>query len=279
MDDLHNTTPPTEPHKSTSTSIQEPAPSSDLTAAGQVSESGSNLVDKLIGTTELCEQILGYLSCIELCRAKCVCRTFRDVIDRSLMLQRHLFLAPCTEAPPEGSVDADDEWHALYDFHPLLAFDHAQVPNPRSDFQIQLRPSQSHAPTGDRFITCYSHGPSSTLNRLTQTFENFSGVYDHSSLREMYLSNPPSKQVRISYWNTSRQCVKGNMIFELGGILSCSILDSDKGVTFGQVFEWVEKCVSQQLKTADSVRPTSSRTRFVESLGPEAWAINFDARW
>jgi len=139
----------------------------------------------------------------------------------------------------------------LYDFHPILAFDGVPNPqpgfhtvlgfdglqNPQSDFQIQLQPSQSHEPTAERWIRCYTHGPSSTLNRLTQTFGNPSGVSDQSSLRKMYLSNLPIKDVRMSFWNFSRQCVTDDLIYELSSILYCDSLSSDKGVTFGDIFE------------------------------------------
>lgn len=272
MEGLHDTAPSTKSQKSTSTSIQEPAPSSGLIETSQASNTSSSVAHKLIGTTELCEQILGYFSCAELCRAKRVCRTFREVIDHSLMLQRHLFLAPCTEAIPEGSIKTDDEWHMLYDFHPILAFDGVPNPqpgfhtvlgfdglqNPQSDFQIQLQPSQSHEPTAERWIRCYTHGPSSTLNRLTQTFGNPSGVSDQSSLRKMYLSNLPIKDVRMSFWNFSRQCVTDDLIYELSSILYCDSLSSDKGVTFGDIFEWAEKLVGQQLKMAEGIRPASN---------------------
>jgi hypothetical protein len=248
MANLQDTTPPIEPHEPTSTSIQEPTPASNLTAASQGSqaaESDSKLAYKLIGTTELCEQILGYLSCTELSRAKRVCRTFRDVIDCSLMLQRHLFLALWTEALPEVVMKADEEWHILYDFHTILATE--APPNPQSDFQIQLQPVLKHG------NWLYFTGPFSTLNQLTQTFENVSGVSDHSCLRKMFLSNPPVKQIRTTYCNTSPQYARRDRISKLSRILCSDTLSSDKGITFGQVFDWAEKTIGKQLKGA-SVR-------------------------
>lgn len=119
--------PPIMPHEPTLTSTQKAAPSPNLTAASAApqasdsdSDSDSSLAYKLIDTTELCEQILSYLSCTELCRAKRVCQRFRAVIDSSLILQRHLFLEPCAGTLPEGSVKTNDPWHNLYDLHPLL---------------------------------------------------------------------------------------------------------------------------------------------------------------
>jgi len=251
MANLPNTTPPISPHEPTSTSIQEPTSASNLTTASQGSqaaESDSKLAYKLIGTTELCEQILGHLSCPELCRAKRVCRTFRDVIDCSLILQRHLFLAPCTEALPEGVIRTHDEWYMLYDFHTILATE--APPNPQSDFQIQLQSLLEH---GNCVYSDYSAGPFSTLNQLTQTFENVSGVSDHSCLRKMFLSNPPVKQIRITYCNTSQQYARRDRISKLSRILCSDTLSSDKGITFGQVFDWAEKTIDKQLKGA-SVR-------------------------
>lgn len=173
MANLHNTAPPVEPHQSTSTPVQEPATSSVQVSADQGSESSSSLVHKLIGTTELCEQILGYLSRTELCRAKRVCKRFQNIIDISLLLQKHLFLKPCSGPLLEGYIKTNDPFHSLYDFHPLITADIAQ--SPESDFQVAIWPMQDHDPSDNRF---YSNGPVPSMNKLVQTFENVNGLSD-----------------------------------------------------------------------------------------------------
>ncbi|KAM0692001.1 hypothetical protein Q7P36_008202 [Cladosporium allicinum] len=250
MEVSHDIAPPIELHKSMPTSIQEPAPPSDVAAASEASDSDSTLIHKPIGTTELCEQILGYLSCTELCRTKRVCQRFRDVIDHSAMLQKNLFLRPSTEAFPEGSLTSDVPWHVLYNFHTLVVSN--ALPNPRPDFEIQLRPVRKRDPN-DHLVFYYA-GPCPTLNHFIQTFDNISGVSNRSSLRKMYFSNPPVKEVlmciKISYRNTPEQCGKGKKTSRLPASSCVTILSSDQGITFGHVFEYAEEFVEAQIMRA-----------------------------
>jgi hypothetical protein len=247
MEDSHDTAPPIEPHKSTSTTIQDPLPPSDAAAGNEVSDSGSTLIGKLIGTTELCEQILGHLSCTELCRAKRVCKRFRDVIDDTLMLQQKLFLKPYNEALPEGPVKTNDPWHSMYNFHPLLTSNIA--PNPQSDFRIELWPLRDHDPND---IRIYSGGTFPSMDRLIQTFEDASGVSDDSSLHKMYLSNPPLKEISLSLmipcWCSARKCMSWESATEPPWFYSWDTWRSDKGITFGQVFDYARTVIRARHK-------------------------------
>lgn len=250
MEGLRSTAPQIEPNKSTSTSIQEPTPPSDVAAASKASDSDSTLIHKLIGTTELCEHILGYLSCTELCRTKRVCQRFRDVIDHSAMLQKNLFLRPSTEAFPEGSLTSGVPWHVLYNFHTLVVS--TALPSTRPDFEIQLRPVRKRDTNND--LVFYYAGPCPTLNHFIQTSDDISGVSTRSSLRKMYLSNPPVKKVlmciKISYRNTPEQCGKGKKTSRLPASSCVTILSSDQGITFGHVFEYAEEFVEAQIMRA-----------------------------
>ena len=237
MEGSHNTAPPIKAHEPTPTSTRESAPPPKPTAASpacQASYSDPFVVYKLIDTTELCEQTLGYLSCTELCRAKRVCQRFRDVIDNSLVLQRNLFLKPCDGARPKGPRKTGDTLHNLQNFHPLLTSDIA--PNPESDFQIKFWP-----------VCIYSgDGWNPSMDKLTQTFEDVSGVSDDSSLHKMYLSNPPltqiSLRIEVPHWYKVGECMSWKFLTE-SPYLSWDTWRSDKAITFGQVFDYAKTVI------------------------------------
>lgn len=69
-----------------------PSQQSEPVAESNNSHSDTAPVQKVIGTFELCEQILADLTCIELGRARRVCRRFCAVIDKSPTLRKDLYL-------------------------------------------------------------------------------------------------------------------------------------------------------------------------------------------
>jgi hypothetical protein len=117
-------------------------------------------VQKVINIIELCEQILEYLPCADLNRARCICRQFETVISQStLMRQRSsLRLAPKQSvwATPDDTLltgiyaedhiaatkaegrKMDELW--VYELQPYLKVDHLNVQEYRS----------SHRPMGKR---------------------------------------------------------------------------------------------------------------------------------
>jgi hypothetical protein len=58
----------------------------------------SSPVSKTFETTELCEEILSHLSCLELWRARSTCKSFQKVIYHSPLLQKNAFLEPHARA-------------------------------------------------------------------------------------------------------------------------------------------------------------------------------------
>jgi len=109
--------------------------------ASQISDSSSALIHKLIGTTELCEQMMGYLSCTELCLVKRVCERLRNVIDDSLILQKRLFLKSYTRSIREARenygdyVVIDEQISPHYATHTLIAFTKS---NPKLNFETDI---------------------------------------------------------------------------------------------------------------------------------------------
>lgn len=63
-------------------------------------------VQRVIDIVELCEHILGYLTCVDLSRARGVCRQFDAVIMRSPIMQQDLFFRPCMD-PTIWATPAD----------------------------------------------------------------------------------------------------------------------------------------------------------------------------
>jgi len=148
-------------------------------------------IHKTIATTELLEQILHNLSIFELCRARRTSRLFRNTIDYSLLLQRDLFLRPHTRSLREAVEDsaAADSSPST---HPLVArASSGLIPKAESDFETDFY-----------FEGGLSGEPGQcsnlrNLHRLTQTYRDVSGLADDSLLHNMFLTNPPVKQVEI----------------------------------------------------------------------------------
>ena len=56
-------------------------------------------VDKIVNVVELCEQVLSHLSLYDLLHAMQACRAFKNIIEKSLVLQKNLFLVPDLPRP------------------------------------------------------------------------------------------------------------------------------------------------------------------------------------
>lgn len=97
MEDSYQPALPNESHESRA--IAKPVPLPILDADLDTTSSDQSSVHKTINTPELLEQILSHLPLFDLCRARLTGQLFRNLIDRSLMLQKHLFLVPYARTP------------------------------------------------------------------------------------------------------------------------------------------------------------------------------------
>jgi hypothetical protein len=244
-EDSHQTAPASEPRESIPfpKSLLSSATSTDLSG---ITNSTQTQAHKAIGTIELLERILYYVSALDLYRARRVSKTFRNTIDGSLSLQKNLFLKPCAYPPP-GTIEHEDnhgrnaEYHE--NVHPIIA---GYTPkNRKSDFWTSLRSWNDNGGEKLPILSCCS------LNQLTQTFENVGGVSEDSTLFKMYLKNPPVKMVeidiRVPCWNDyGRYTGTCRMPLELDA--QVIHLSNDQGVTFGQVFRYQKLAVKGQKK-------------------------------
>lgn len=287
MEDSYQPALPNESHESRA--IAKPVPLPILDADLDTTSFDQSSVHKTINTPELLEQILSHLPLFDLCRARLTGQLFRNLIDRSLMLQKHLFLVPYARTPswteptdaPSWIGWADSATCLLIDrrdfeiaqnpelhptsiyrddpdirpsshFHPILDLDN--VPrNLKSDFQIQLNILYLRTDTSNEFpafARAFCQFP-----KLTQTFDNVSGLPKDSPIHRMFLTNPPIKEVeftiRIPFWDAWQEWVDLESVTkgcDPMGTFGIHSLTSDTGITFGQLFEYTEEAVRGQEK-------------------------------
>ena len=140
----------------------------------------------VFNTIELLEQILLYLDTKNLVRLQRVCHQWRDVMDRSKILQEALFLSPSpvrafapwkrTPPPPFARLSTlikvsakSPEATPITTLHPALQEVPANVPNTRIDFVLDARTLLTCSPASWRatFVT----QPPTTYLTLSCIFE------------------------------------------------------------------------------------------------------------
>ena len=140
----------------------------------------------VINTIELLEQILLYLDTKNLVRLQRVCHQWRDLMNRSKILQETLFLSPSsirtfapwkrTPPPPFARSStlikvSSKSWHAtpIATLHPALEEVPADVPDTRIDFALDARNLLDCEPAswGATFVT----QPPTTCLSLSCIFE------------------------------------------------------------------------------------------------------------
>lgn len=193
-------------------------------------------VQKVIGTFELCEQILADLTCIELGRARRVCRQFCAVIDKSPTLRKELYLdarvdnsiAACHEfmlargskarllISKTASSDMPAKEITLYELHPVLKHhDHQTF----LELGFRAREENSYLV----FIKSF------TRTCITQ-------IPRDSALNDMYICQPPIQDVVVS--------IKGDPgVGGIAGVNRFTGIHSDDGVTFGLLIDFVRKVI------------------------------------
>jgi hypothetical protein len=274
-------------------SIAKTVPAQIIDPEFDTTSSDQSSVHKTIETPELLEHILSHLPSLDLCHARRVSQSFRNAIDRSPALQKNLFLvdrssvlqkncsliplaysdlstfgpdfancllidqhdfevAQTPELHPSFILVDEPETRPASHFHPILALD--EVPrNLRSDFQTTLNIlylSTDHFDGSPAFTRAFCK-----LHKLTQTFDNVSGLPEDSPLHRMFITNPPIKKVeftiRIPFWDAWQEWVDWESVTkgcDPVGIEGLHVLKSDTGITFGQLFEYTEEAVRGQQK-------------------------------
>lgn len=101
---------------------------------------------KLLTTYELLENILSHLSTENLAQSQRVCRTWKDVIARSQLLRRHLFLEPDSRKDriSTNNVGSQHSDSPPFEPHPILSRegsrdDHYSKSNSRWYCELSLR--------------------------------------------------------------------------------------------------------------------------------------------
>ena len=284
MEDSYQSAPSNESHDSSdSTTMAKPVPTASILDSESAITTYDNSVHKTFDIPELLEHILSYVPALDLCRARRTSQIFRNAIDRSLVLQRNLFLVPSARAP---------SWICQPEFANCILIDQhdidiAQNPETRIDYsfaedpnQLDIRPSSHFDPIfasddmprnlKSDFSRCLyirylrtnplDGSPVFTrsfcnLYKLTQTFDNVSGVSEDSLLHNMFLTNPPIKEVefmiRIPFWDDWQGWVDWESVTkgcDPNGIVGVHSLTSDTGITFAQLFEYTEEAVRGQHK-------------------------------
>jgi hypothetical protein len=185
-------------------------------------------VDRVIYTVELCEQILEHLTCIDLSRARCVCRQFDAVIKQSTLMQQNLFLRPrlgqiLWAAPSrdilltgkhveEHIATAKANGHlslefVVYEMHPYLTIDHNSVS------EIGHRTGERDPRTG--WLLLGSHSFSFSDLCLTSIPDDF-------PLDDVYICQPPVKDITAAMCYTHDDDTFTN-------------ISNDNGITFGDI--------------------------------------------
>lgn len=195
---------------------------------------GLGPLEKVINTVELCEQILGYLPCADLNRARRVCRQFDAVISQSTIMQRRssLRLSPnqIVWASPSNNtllngIYAEDynaagraEGRAtrqfpVHEMHPCLRVDHGTS-------YIGHRTG-----TNPDWMWCTGYHRFSFKDLcLTQ-------IPDRFASDDVRICQPPTTRVWVSLYCTHFEEI---------------IVDNDDGVTFGDVRRAVKEYLSDE---------------------------------
>ena len=160
-------------------------------------------VQKVFSIFELCELILEYLPCADLCRARLVCHQFEAVINRSkiMRLRSSLRLRPnqIVWAIPNDTlltcIYAEDHIAAskakghptdellVYELHPYLKVDHLNVEGYKF----------GHRPLGGR----YSDGRFYGFHEVHVGDFCLTEFPDHFPLDDEYISHPSVKEIEV----------------------------------------------------------------------------------
>jgi hypothetical protein len=225
-----------EPHESHESKPlpQSTSPSNPAEETQHLDLKRSSPVSKTFETTELCEEILSHLSCLELWRARSTCKSFQQVIDHSPLLHKNAFLEPHARALHEKlTYQTYLDQHTI---HPLLA---PSLGPPLPQQQLPLENLESRflkldKPTlGTLFHPYISFDGTTPLVALKETSATGTKFAADSPFFKMYLCNPPPEVVRVSITGTFYDT--HNLRERCKHFAFIDVVNK-KGVTFGQVF-------------------------------------------
>lgn len=217
----------------------------------------TNASSDLFSTWELCEDILKFLPCDDLVRARRVSPTLKNVVDQAVALQQPLFLQPRTEASIWTITTRPSDWGgSFYDdrllAEPIMAQhvkeailgDEIATELPIFELHPELKSFRLHSV---RYISLELRGCAKRKSFYNSTGVGFDTIADpvvgiprHSSLDKMFLSQPPARQVRVAL-----KCRCGRALtlklpeehFDPNGSIA---IRNDSGVTFGQIRDCVQ---------------------------------------
>lgn len=182
---------------------------SDIAANRKSTHPNACPILPIINTFELCEHVLSYLSAKDLGLTKSVCRQIKAVVDSSLLLQQDLFLKPRFNNPSWVFTDSTlltgskaDQLikvaeakggptgeQVIFELHPALKIDRCNaLPLGLIDTMDMLQDKHTRLDPNWTKGTFQAELVNDTLIGQTQT---------SSALDEMYLSQPPVKEVQV----------------------------------------------------------------------------------
>ena len=255
----------------------------------------TNASSDVFSTWELCENILKFLPCDDLVRARRVSTTLKNVVDQTAALQQPLSLQPRTEASVWTiTTRPSDSGGSSYDDRLLAGPNMAQhvkeailggeiaTEIPIFELHPQLKFFRLHSV---RYIALELRGCAKRRSFYNTTEVRFDTIPDpvvgiprRSSLDKMFLSQPPARQVMVAL---KCRCGRAHTLkcpeehFDPNGSIA---IRNDSGVTFGQVRD----CVQFARKQCPTARfdylmfskglPISRREKqSVEAAGPLLW--------
>lgn len=207
---------------------------SKLHIPGSWPSAESGPVERVINIVELCEQILEYLPCSDLNRARRVCRQFNAVIYQSKVMQLRsslrlrpneiIWASPSNDTLLTGiyaedyvaaarAEGRDTREFPVHEMHPFLKVDHGTS---YIGHRIGSGPGwiwgtgNHHFNFGDLCLT---------------------RIPDHFALDDAHIPQPPKKSILVSMYRTH-----GEELF----------IDNDDGITFGDVRRAMENYLSDE---------------------------------
>ena len=261
----------------------------------------TNASSRVFSTWELCENILDFLPCKDLARARRVCLIFKNVVDQTSALQQSLFLQPRTsrwvwtlscksffrshktdkllagpsmarhvkEAISEGEMVAK---LTVFELHPALHVD--RIHTSRS-----LGWLLGCCATENSMYSFYD-AADIVFNRVNPVTD----ILRHSSMETMFLSQPPVLDIRftVKCGCRSRLTSKCPCTHVSGLILSEMIhIHNDTGITFGELRDRIQlELLRYPIATFNCLMfdggfaVTSKEKQAIEAAGALSWEHN-----
>ena len=205
---------------------------SDIAAGRDAKDNGTH-IEKLMYIPELCDEVLAYLSLEELIRATRVCLAFKTNIENSSRLQAKLFLTTDLSIKKKAISTTGAMLSGAKAEQHIAAAAAAEEGSSGEVALYQPHPWLQAGRLSDRYrrmgMVKYSKVCLETHNDVGAAglyFHNrhmIASLSDTSSLRKMFVSQPPAKEVTIWYPCPTMEMKK--------------TVRNEAGVTFGEVIK------------------------------------------